>query len=372
MADDEVLSIARRNAPFPSPQPKGASPLVAGALYGAAGLALGGPIGLLAGLVAGVASKRNRDNQLDRYARSVANLRDEQTSLNSEIAGELELADEDEKRLLLSAKRTATDGYLRLQAGDEAGAQMIEQANALIRGVISGDVAARKTEQAARFNDQRQLVGKAAQDLRNEYSLTVNQARDVDKLSQRVFELTADPKFDPAKPINRAILSQLINAGVSDTFRDDPSGFLEGVSEAGQGSIVGGLAKGLDTLLDAEDFKVSREDFNRLALNSRKIVSQYAEQRLSEIRAQATNLNTVSQRSGLTDKDYDLGEYVSGSSKDLRIAPPAIVPNQTRSTQPLATATATASAKPGTAAQAREELQNAKDRLSARRRRPTN
>lgn len=377
---DDVVSTAQREAPFPERQAKGLSPAQSSLLYGVGGFLLGGPIGaLVGGLAGGITAKRNKDSYLDRLSRESANLSSEQQSLYSEIAGEIEQADPNEKRLLLNAKRIATDGYLRLQSGDASGAQMIEQANAVIRGVIQGDITAQKAEDAARFNDRRQIVGQAAQAYRNQYQGVVEQARQVDALAERVFELTADPKFDPAKPINRAILSQLITAGVGDTFRDDPSGFLAGLSEAGQGTIVGSLAKGIDTFLDAEDFKVTRDDFNRLALNSRKIVGKYAEQRIAELRQQASTLNRFSQQAGLTDPDYDLADYISGGSKDLKIAPantsyrslPSSTPKQGLGTS-LQQQGVTAA--PGSREEAQQELEIATRAIEARRarRRPTN
>lgn len=378
---DDIISTAKREPPFPQREAPGLSPGKASLLYGVGGFLLGGPLGALIGAAgAGITAKRNKDSYLDRLSRETANLNSEQQSLYSEIAGEIEQADPDEKRLLLNAKRVATDGYLRLQSGDQTGAQMIEQANAVIRGVIQGDVTARKTEQAAQFNDRRQIVGQAAQAYRNQYQGVVEQARQVDSLAERVFELTADPKFDPSKPVNRAILSQLITAGVGDTFRDDPSGFLAGLSEAGQGTIVGGIAKGLDTFLDAEDFKVTREDFNRLALNSRKIVGQYAEQRIGELRQQASSLNKFSQQAGLTDPDYDLADYISGGSKDLKIAPAITSYRRSQSSTPTTGSTGTSlqqqgvTATPGSSQEARQELELAQRALSERKakRRPTN
>src|SRR5688572_13124949 len=262
--EEEIFSTAQREQPYPDNRAKGGpSPLGAALQYGTAGFLFGGPLGaLIGGIGGGLLARRNKDSYLDRLARDTANQRGEFSSLKAEIDSEIAIADPDEKRLLENAKRVANDGYLRLQAGDQSGAAMIEQANAVIRGVIQGDVTARKTEQAAQFNDRRQLVGNAAQAFRNEYQGVVNQARQVDALSERVLELTSDPNFDASKPINRAILSQLVTAGVGDTFRDDPSGFLAGLSEAGQGTIIGGIAKGVDTFLDAEDFKVTKQDFN--------------------------------------------------------------------------------------------------------------
>lgn len=375
---DEVVSTAQREPPFPQRDARGLSPTQASLLYGVGGFLLGGPLGaLIGGLGGGITAKRNKDSYLDRLSRESANLSSEQQSLYSEIDSEIQQADPDEKRLLLSAKRQATDGYLRLQSGDAAGAQMIEQANAVIRGVIQGDVTARKTEQAAQFNDRRQLVGNAAQAYRQQYQGVIQQAREVDALAERVFELTADPKFDPSKPINRAILSQLITTSVGDTFRDDPSGFLAGISEGAQGTIAGGIAKGLDTFLDSEDFKVTREDFNRLALNSRKIIGKYAEQRIGELRQQASTLNQFSRQAGLTEEGYDLADYISGGSKDLKIAPAitsyrSAKPSTPNQTSPISLQQQGVTAPPGSPEEVRQELELATRARDQRRRRPTN
>jgi hypothetical protein len=324
-----IASVAKR------PGPNGLSPLQAGLLYGGAGVALGGPVGLLAGLFAGVVSKRMRENYFDRVARDTHNMAAEYAGLTDEINSELQIADPDEARILESAKRTAADGWYRLQSGDETGRGMITQANEIIRSIMQGDIAQRKSEQAAQFNFQRGLVSSSATSYRDQYSTTISQAQEVDAVSQRILELTADPSFDPNKPFNRAVLADLITTGVGGMFRDDPNGFLAGVAEGGEGTIVGAIAKGTKTWLDDEEFKITREDYNRIALNARKVTHGYANQRLSQLQQQANSLNQFAQRAGAIPGDYNLADYVSGGVSELKLAPEVKTPNpQSRRTAP--------------------------------------
>lgn len=331
---EQVTVTTQREKPYARPELSGLNPLQAGILYGAAGTAIGGPLGLLAGLFAGVVSKRMRDSYLDREARDIHNLSAEYKGLQTEIDSELEIADPDEQRLLSSAKRLAADGWYRLQSGDDTGRAMIEQANEMTRGIMNADIQFRKSEQAAQFNAQRGLVSTAATSFRDQYSSTIDQARQLDQLSQRVLKLTADPSFDPNKPFNRAIIAELLSTGVGGMFKDDPNGFLAGVAEGGAGTIVGAIAQGTKTWMDEEEFKITREDYNRIALNARQVTLQYAEQRLNELRQQSNGLNQFAKQVGVIPQDYDLSDYVSGGIQELRIAPPIAVPTRTETKRP--------------------------------------
>lgn len=335
MADEVTVTTERE--PFQKrPRPNGLSPIQAGLLYGGAGAALGGPFGLLAGVFAGITSKRLRDNYLDRIARDMGNLRGEYAGLQDEIKSELAIADPDEARLLESAQRTAADGWYRLQSGDETGRAMIEQANEMIRGVMNQDIQARKAEQASQYNAQRGLITNAATTFRDQYSATISQARDIDKISQRILSLTSDPNFDPNKPINRTVLSDLVSAGMG-MFRDNPSGFLDGLAAGGQGTIVGALAQGIDVFMDEEKFNVTKEDYNKLALNARQVALQYAEQRLGEIKQQSVGLDDFARKVGVIPQDYSLGDYVSGGVESIHINPAVEVPTiRTETKQPSA------------------------------------
>lgn len=323
---EEVIVSSEREQPYQRPQPRGLSPLQAGLLYAAGGAAIGGPFGLLAGLFAGITAKRGRDSYLDLVARDMHNTRQEYAGLQDEIKSELEIADPDEARLLENAQRIAADGWYRLQSGDESGRAMIEQANETIRGIMNADIQARKVEQAAQFNTQRGLITSAAPALRDQYSGVINQARQIDSLSQRVLSLTADPTFDPNKPFNRAVIADMIQVG-GGMFKDNPEGFWAGLAAGGAGTIVGSIAQGVDVLMDTEKFKLTREDFNRLALNARQVAQQYGAQRLEEIAQQAQGLDEFARRVGAIPQDYSLRDYVSGGVKELQVAPAISIPN---------------------------------------------
>lgn len=319
---EEIVVESDRERPYPkNTRAPGLTPLQAGLLYGGGGLAIGGPIGLLAGLFAGVVAKRGQDSYLDRVARDMHNTRREYAGLQEEIKSELAIADPDEARLLQSAQRLAADGWYRLQSGDETGREMVEQANETIRGIMNADIQNRKAEQAAQFNTQRGLITNSATTFRDQYSTTLNQTRELDSLSERVLQLTANPDFDPNKPFNRSILADLVSVGVGGMFKDDPNGFLAGIAEGGAGTIVGAIAQGTKTWLDEDEFQVKAEDYNRIALNARKVARQYAQRRLLEIEEQAAGLDNFAKRVGAIPSDYSLRDYVSGNVRELNVAP---------------------------------------------------
>lgn len=325
MAEEVVVSSNRERA-YKRPDPQGLSPLQAGLLYGAAGAALGGPFGLLAGLGAGILAKRGKESYLDRVARDMHNSRREYDVLSERMDSEYQIADPDEKRLIDNARDIAANGWYRLQSGDESGREMIEQAHETIRGIMNADIQARKAEQAAQFNTQRGLITSAAPALRDQYSAVINQARQVDSISQRVLKLTADPNFDPNKPFNRAVLADMISVG-GGMFRDNPEGFWAGLAAGGAGTIVGSIAQGVDVLMDTEKFKITREDFNRLALNARNVAQQFGAQRLQEIAQQAEGLDAWARQTGAIPENYSLRDYVSGGVKELQVAPEISIPN---------------------------------------------
>lgn len=323
---EEVVVTSDREDPYPRPRLRGPSSLQTGLLYGAGGAAIGGPVGLLAGLFAGILHKRAKESYLDHVARDMHNTRQEYRGLQDEIKSELAIADPDEARLLENAQRIAADGWYRLQSGDESGRSMIEQANETIRGIMNADIQARKVEQAAQFNTQRGLITSAAPALRDQYSGVINQTRQIDSLSQRVLSLTADPNFDPNKPFNRAVIADMIQVG-GGMFRDNPEGFWAGLAAGGAGTIVGSIAQGVDVLMDTEKFKLTREDFNRLALNARAVAQQYGAQRLEEIAAQAEGLDAFARQVGAIPQEYSLRDYVSGGVQELQVAPAISIPN---------------------------------------------
>jgi hypothetical protein len=328
MADEveEVTTTSKRSQPYQRARPPGLSPLATGLLYGGAATAVAGPVGLLAGLFHGILSQRNRESYLDSAARASYNSRIRFDGINDQIKQELQVADPDEARLLRSAQQQAEQGWQILQSGDPSGRDLIEQAYATTQGIMNADIQARKAEQASQFNAQRGLITSAAPTLRDQYSTVINNARQVDSISQRVLSLTADPNFDPNKPFNRAVLAEMISVGGT-MFRDNPEGFWAGLAAGGAGTVVGSIAQGVDVLLDSEKFKITREDFNRLAVNARQVTQQYGQQRLQEISQQAAGLDDWGRRVGVIPSDYSLSDYVSGGVKDLKVAPSASVPS---------------------------------------------
>lgn len=328
---EEVTVSDEYEKPYSQPKVPGMSPLQAGLLYGAGGLAVAGPIGLLAGLAAGVVAKRGRENYLDKVSRDIYNTRARYQGVSDEIKSELEIADPDEARLLRSAQRTATEGWKLLQSGDETGRTLIEQSNETIRGIMNADIQARKSEQAAQFNSQRSLISSAATAFRDQYSSTINNVRDIDARAQRILSLVADPNFDPDKPFSKSVLTELVSSSLGGLYKDDPNGLLNGLAAMGQsgtevGALVGTLAQFGKKLADSDDFKITREEYNRVALNIREAAKSYGSQRLGELRKQSEGLNAFGQKVGAIPQDYNLADYVSGGIQDLSLAPAAEVP----------------------------------------------
>ncbi len=339
---EEVTTQTEREKPtkraFKNPI-GGSSPLATGLLYGAGATALAGPFGLLAGLAAGVLHKRVKDSYLDTVARDAHNDRREYSGLQDEIKSELAVADPDEQRLLQSAQRIAADGWYRLQSGDESGRDMIAQANETMRGIMNADIQNRKSEQAAQFNTQRGLITSAATTFRDQYSGIINAVRDTDARAQRVLALVADPTFDPDKPFSKSVLTELVSSSLGGLFKDDPNGLLNGLAGMGQsgteiGAIVGTLAQLGKKVADQDDFKITREEYNRIALNIRQVTKQYGEQRLGELGKQSDALDSFAKQVGALPADVSMRDYVSGGISELSLAPAMSVQGVQTSAQP--------------------------------------
>lgn len=313
------------------------SPLQATLLYGGLASTVLGPLGLLVGAGAGILSNRLKKNFLDREAADAASTRSEYKGVMNELDKELAIADPEERRLLTHAQRIATEGWYRLQSGDESGRAMVEQANAMSRGIMTADRDARKQEASAQAGFQRGLIGNAANDYRQQYLANISQVEDLDKQATRVLSLTADPNFDPNKPFNKAILAEMLSTGISGMYRDSPD-VLDALTQGagGIGAILGaargpaGAAVGneLGTIIGAitggiksKDFQVSREEYNRVAMNLKRTAQQYGQQRMQRLSTQARDLDTFARSTGAIPQDYSLGDYISGGVKELRLTP---------------------------------------------------
>jgi hypothetical protein len=342
MAKDNTVDILGRNSEAPArPGPSGLAaykPLEAGLLYGGAASAVLGPVGLLVGLGAGILSKRLRKNFMDRETSDLENLRVEHQTIQDEIGAEMKIADPDEKRILSHAQALATNGWYKLASGDEQGRAMIDRANELSLSVMTSDRDARKQEQAAQAGVQRGLITTAANDYRTQYQQTMQLSDQVNTQASRILDLTAQKDFDPNKPINKAVLAELLSTGVGGFYKDSPDvldavsngagaiGSILGAARGGAGGAavggeVGNIVAAITNGMKAKDFALTREDYNRIAFNMRKVTSQYGGARMQTLSQQAESLNGFARQTGAIPQDYHLGEYISGGVKDLKLIP---------------------------------------------------
>lgn len=337
----ETVTAAAPRDPMPKrPGYAGLNPMQAAMIYGGAASTVMGPLGLLVGLGAGIVAKRQKDSFLEREAAFLDDLSGSQSSLKETIRGELDIADPDERRALANAQRVADDGYRKLAMGDPTGKQLVDAANSTIENIINGDIGARKTEAAANAGFMRDLVKTAATDYRTQFATNLREFEQIDQQANRVLSLTAEPGFDPNKPVNRAILAELVSSGMG-MYRDTPDtldAVGNGVTALGgafgtPGMIVADTANAVIDGIKAGDHKLSAEDFNRLALNMQRTARQYAEQRMTRLGEQATSLDTQAKRIGAIPSDYSLSEYVSGAIDDL---PSPLQRNERRATMPAA------------------------------------
>lgn len=331
MADDiETVSVEAPAKRSRRPPFDGLSPLQAGLLYGGAASTVMGPAGLLVGLGAGILAQRQRKNFLDREAATVENIEGERQALLDQIATEYEGADPDERRLLDHARRVSADGYQRLMAGDPLGEKLLDQANAVILGIKNADSAARKADEAAALGFQRQLIGGAAESYRKEYQQALGDHDTIQHRTARVFDLLAQPDFDPNSPLNKAAIGDLIMDGMG-MYRDTPDAWDAISRGAGAFSgIAGAAVEGLAAFMKSEDFKIRREDYYRIALNLRQFADQQARSRMDQIGGQARELDSFARRTKSIADDYSLGDYISGGVDELRLLPvPKVAPTPT-------------------------------------------
>jgi hypothetical protein len=284
------------------------------------GLAVGGmTLNPLLGAAAGIAAHfRNKS-----YLEQVANAQQEKDRLRGAIQTELNSGntDPDEKRLLEFADGRRKDAYERIASGDSSGYQILEHVQATVEQLIGGDISARKQEVAKQADFQRDLIGTAAKGYRQDYQDTLAAFNGMNKSSQQILDLVADPNFDPNKPLNKAHLAELLSMGGL-MFKDTPDlmdGLTQGVSAVN--GIAGGIVGGISTIFKSQNFKVSAEDYNRLALNAQKYAKIYAQQKFEQLGSQGANLNKQGVQWGVIPSDSNIADYISGGEKELRMTP---------------------------------------------------
>lgn len=311
MADDDEVTVNTQQ-PIAGRPYRGLSPLQAGLMYGGAASTVMGPLGILMGLGAGIVAKRVKDNYLDQESKRVQALRSEYAGLNNEIDSELQIADPDERRALEHSKRIAAAGWDRLAAGDQTGREMIEQANEVMRGIMQGDIQARKQQEAEVRSFQHGLISSAANDYRTQYQENLKQYTNIDKQISQVLNLVAQPDFDPNKPFNKAVLADLISVGVNGLSKNDPDGFLESLPVAGP--IIRGM-------YNDDKYNLTGEDFNRIAIEMKSANEKYSEDTMLQLGQQARSLDEFARKTGAIEKDYSLAQYVTGDIGELRFTP---------------------------------------------------
>jgi hypothetical protein len=392
MAKQTTVDILGRSSELPERAgPTGLAafkPLQAGALYGGLAAAALGPVGLLVGLGAGILSKRLRKNFMDKETADLDNLRVEHQTIQDEIGAEMKIADPDEKRILGHAQALATNGWYKLAAGDDAGRAMIDRANELSLSVMTADRDARKQEQSAQANTQRGLITTATNDYRTQYQQTMQLGDQLNTQAARVLDLTAQKDFDPNKPFNKAILAELLSTGIGGFYKDSPDvldavtsgagaigsivGARGGPAGAAIGGEVGNIVGALTGALKAKDFVVTREDYNRIAFNMRKVTQQYGGQRMNTLAQQAESLNSFAQQVGAIPQDYHLGEYVSGGVKELKMLPAPQMPAVQQSTDAVNRLKGIAPPSESVMGPVNEQLRALETWMNKRKVRPTN
>lgn len=294
----------------------GMSGLEAGLLYGgAAATVMGGPIGLLVGLGTGIVAHRMKKSYLDNQAAYLQNVRAEHEEFSGDLSQEQKIADPDEARMLQHAKRMEADGWMRLESGDGTGREMVENANAIMRGIVQGDITARKQQEAEAAGFQRNLIGTSANTYRDQYQQMLSTFEDMEKQTTQVLDLVASKGFDPNKPFNKAVLTDMISVGVNGLYKDDPNA-LE--SLARKVPIIGDA---MGDLIKSDDYKLTAEDYNRVALEMKSASQRFTQDRMTRLGDQAKSLDAFARRIGAIAPDYSLGDYVSGGVKELKLTP---------------------------------------------------
>lgn len=276
-----------------------------------------GPIGPLIGVMQHFRNK----SYMEKQTAYLDQLDNEQAQIKDVLASEYEAGDPDEKRMIDYSRGLIKSGYEALANGDKRGAVLIERAQAALEGIIGGDIQFRKQEQQAQHNMQRELIGNSAKRYRDEFQNTTDAVNSIDHLSTRALALAAESGFDPNKPTNRAIMAELISVGGM-MFKDAPDmmdGLTQGVSAVN--GMAGGIVQGISTMLKSQDFKMSPEDYNRIALNAQKYARIFAERKMSQLGDQANSLDSHAKKLGVIPQDYSLRDYISGAEKELRTNP---------------------------------------------------
>lgn len=333
MTDDVQDSIDVTRAPASSPSAyHGPSPLQAGLFYGGLTAAVGGPVGILAGLVAGLGTAFRKNSIVSQAAEMKKRLDTEYDATSKNIANEDQIADPDEKRMLLIGKNMVNAGYERLRAGDPSGQELMDKGNAIVQGIVQGDITNRRAQEAANANMNQQLVTGSARSLRDEYQGNISAYDSSTEAAQKLLRLTAQKDFDPNKPFYKAALTGLLADSVNSYYKDTPSvatALTEGVGGAlgatpnlyaqGAGAIISTFG----AIINAKDSEVSREDYNRIAMNVLTVARETTQARMQRISQQGQTLEQFGKKNNVFAPDFSIADYITGGTSELPTLPVA-------------------------------------------------
>lgn len=113
-------------------------------------------------------------------------------------------------------------------------------------------------------------------------------------------------------------------------YRDTPDAWDAISKGAGAFSgIAAAAVDGLAGIMKSQDFKISREDVYRIALNLRQFSDQQAQSRLGQLGKQASSLDQYAKHTRTIAPEYSLGEYISGGVDKLELLPiPNVAPTR--------------------------------------------
>lgn len=316
MAEDTPEIVVNGGDPYKNAIKKPMSAWKTGLIAGA------GTLNPIIGIVAGITKHFQNKNYMERAAADLSAARHEDDDLKGLLSGEMKIGDPAEKRLLDWANTRRAEAMERIAGGDrQTGEQMLQEVHAAIKGLIGGDIQQAKQEEAAQKNFQREMIGNSAKMYRDKFENTNSQLNGINRQAQQILDLVADKDFDPNKPINKAHLAELLSMGGL-MFKDSPDmldGLTQGVSAVN--GIAGGIVGGIATMFKSSDFKVTAEDYNRLALNAMKYGRLYGDQTLSQLGDQARILGEMGKKVGVLPEDSNLHDYITGGEKELRTIP---------------------------------------------------
>lgn len=325
----DTVSTSRAAASSPSPY-HGPTPLQSSLFFGTLG-AVGGPLGILAGLaLGGLGAAFQRSSITSRALEMRRRLDSEYDSTANNIAGEQKIADPDEARMLQLAKTMVNAGYERLRAGDPSGQELMDKGNAMVQGIVQGDITRRKSDEASNAAMNQQLISSSARSLRDEYQGNITAFDSSTEAANKLLRLTAQKDFDPNKPFYKAALTGLLADSVNSFYKDSPS--VVGELTAGVGGALGAApnmyAQGasaavtaLGAIINAKDAEVSREDYNRIAMNVLTVARETTTARMQRLSQQGQNLEAYGKKNNVFAPDFSLSDYITGGVSDLPVLP---------------------------------------------------